>query len=176
MRDQTTAEIGLRAAMTGHMVLSTLHTNDAVSTPIRLMDMGVPRYMVALSLQLVLAQRLVRVVCESCAQPYAPGPAEHEWLRTELGASAGDHGYRKGAGCAHCNGTGYVGRVGVYEMLEMTSSVVEAANSDDPDAFVRAARAQMAGNTLKADALRLLVEGRTTIEEAMKFASQLEDN
>jgi MSHA biogenesis protein MshE len=74
MRDQVTAEIGMRAAMTGHLVLSTLHTNDALSTPLRLIDMGVPRYMVALSLQLVLAQRLVRVVCPHCAEPHRPTP------------------------------------------------------------------------------------------------------
>src|SRR4030095_16245937 len=78
MRDQNTAEIGMRAALTGHLVLSTLHTNDAISTPIRLLDMGVPRYMVALSLQLVIAQRLMRVICANCREPYAPTPAEHE--------------------------------------------------------------------------------------------------
>jgi MSHA biogenesis protein MshE len=86
MRDRATAEIGLRAAMTGHMVLSTLHTNDAASTPIRLLDMGVPPYMVAMSLNLVLAQRLLRVVCENCAQP-VPTPQEQEWLRTQMDAS-----------------------------------------------------------------------------------------
>lgn len=84
MRDQTTAEIGMRAAMTGHMVLSTLHTNDVISTPIRLLDMGVPRYMVAISVQLVLAQRLVRVICENCAEAHQPSAHEHEWLRYEL--------------------------------------------------------------------------------------------
>jgi MSHA biogenesis protein MshE len=175
MRDQTTAEIGLRAAMTGHMVLSTLHTNDAVSTPMRLLDMGVPRYMVAMSLQLVLAQRLVRVVCESCAQPYRPTPGEQEWLKAELGSAAGDHAYRKGTGCANCNGTGYAGRTGVYEMLEMTSAVVAAANSDDPAAFVREARTQMGGRTLKNDALRLVIDGRTSVEEAMRVATQFDD-
>jgi MSHA biogenesis protein MshE len=175
MRDQTTAEIGLRAAMTGHMVLSTLHTNDAVSTPIRLMDMGVPRYMVAMSLQLVLAQRLVRVVCESCAKPHQPTPGEMEWLRGELGSAAGDHAYRKGSGCAQCNGMGYAGRSGVYEALEMTQSVVAAANSDEPAAFVREARAQMAGRTLKHDAMRLVLDGRTSVEEAMRMATQLDD-
>ncbi|MCC6658433.1 MAG: Flp pilus assembly complex ATPase component TadA, partial [Rhodocyclaceae bacterium] len=85
MRDQTTAEIGLRAAMTGHMVLSTLHTNDAASTPIRLLDMGVPRYMVAMSLHIVIAQRLLRTLCERCARPRRLTPQEHEWLRVEIG-------------------------------------------------------------------------------------------
>lgn len=175
MRDQMTAEIGMRAAMTGHLVLSTLHTNDAISTPIRLLDMGVPRYMVALSLQLVLAQRLVRVVCDSCAEPHVPEPHEREWLRYELGEQLDGHRFKKGVGCPHCGGTGYQGRTGVWEMLEMTSEVVEAANQDDPSIFMQAARRQMGGNTLRRDAVRLARQGRTTIDEAMRVASQTED-
>ncbi|WP_263769712.1 GspE/PulE family protein [Propionivibrio soli] len=175
MRDQTTAEIGMRAAITGHMVLSTLHTNDVISTPIRLLDMGVPRYMVALSLQLVLAQRLVRVICENCAEPYAPLPHEREWLRYELGDTVDQRRYMQGRGCAHCGGTGYAGRTGVYEMLEMTNEVVESINSDDTAAFVQVARKQMAGETLRRDAVRLVVKGRTTIEEAMRISNQFED-
>lgn len=175
MRDQTTAEIGMRAAITGHMVLSTLHTNDVIATPIRLLDMGVPRYMVALSLQMVLAQRLVRVVCENCAGPYAPAPHEREWLRFELGDKVDAQRYAKGPGCAHCGGSGYQGRTGVYEMLEMTNELVEAINSDDTGAFVQAARQQMAGETLRRDAVRLVVQGRTTIDEAMRISNQFED-
>ena len=175
MRDQTTAEIGMRAAITGHMVLSTLHTNDVVSTPIRLLDMGVPRYMVALSLQLVVAQRLVRVVCENCAEPYTPAPHEHEWLRLELGDAVDRQRYLRGRGCMHCGNTGYQGRTGVYEMLEMTTELVEAINSDDTGRFVQAARRQMAGETLRRDAVRQVVRGRTTVEEAMRISNQFED-
>jgi len=175
MRDQETVETGMRAAMTGHIVFSTLHTNDAVSTPIRLLDMGAPRYMVALSLQLVIAQRLLRVVCESCAQPYEPLPHEREWLRTELGDAVDGQGYVRGRGCSHCNGTGYQGRTGAYEMLEMTNPVVEAANSEDVQAFVRAARAQMAGNTLRRHAVQLVASGRTTAEEGMRISHQADD-
>ncbi|MFB0936555.1 MAG: GspE/PulE family protein [Propionivibrio sp.] len=175
MRDQTTAEIGMRAAITGHMVLSTLHTNDVISTPIRLLDMGVPRYMVALSLQLVLAQRLVRVICGNCAETHVPAPHEHEWLRYELGDTVDQRRYLKGRGCAHCGGTGYQGRTGVFEMLEMTNEIVEAINSDDSGVFVQAARRQMAGETLRRDAVRLVVKGRTTIDEAMRISNQFED-
>ncbi len=174
MRDQTTAEIGMRAAITGHMVLSTLHTNDVISTPIRLLDMGVPRYMVALSLQLVLAQRLVRVICDNCSEPHVPAPHEREWLRYELGDTVDQREYRQGRGCAHCGGTGYIGRTGVFEMLEMTNEIVEAINSDDTGVFVQAARKQMAGETLRRDAVRLVVKGRTTIEEAMRISNQFE--
>jgi MSHA biogenesis protein MshE len=175
MRDRGTAEIGLRAAMTGHMVLSTLHTNDAASTPIRLLDMGVPAYMVAMSLNLVLAQRLLRVVCENCAQPHTPTAQEQEWLRTEMDGHVDGGKYAKGQGCSQCNGTGYVGRTGVYEMLEMTHSLVEAANHDKPVEFVRMARQQIGNATLMHDAVRLALTGRTTIDEAMRISAQLED-
>ena len=175
MRDQMTAEIGMRAAITGHMVLSTLHTNDVISTPIRLLDMGVPRYMVALSLQMVLAQRLVRVICENCSAPHTPAPHEHEWLRYELADKVDTYPYKQGQGCAHCGGTGYTGRTGVYEMLEMTNELVESINRDDTGDFVQAARKQMAGETLRRDAVRLVVQGRTTIDEAMRISNQFED-
>ncbi|MDD5177399.1 MAG: GspE/PulE family protein [Sterolibacterium sp.] len=175
MRDQITAEIGMRASMTGHMVLSTLHTNDALTTPIRLLDMGVPRYMVALSLQLVLAQRLVRVICENCSETYLPPPHEHEWLRYELGDHVDAHVYKKGRGCSHCNNTGYLGRQGVYEFLEMTNALVESLNHGDPSQFMRLGREQMASNTLRRDAVNLVLAGRTSAEEAMRVSSQLDE-
>ncbi len=175
MRDRDTVETGLRASMTGHMVLSTLHTNDALGTPIRLLDMGAPRYMVAMSLQMVLAQRLVRVVCESCAAPHALSPHEHEWMRLDLQDAVEPPRYLKGAGCSHCNGTGYLGRTGVYEILEMTKPVVEAANREDPAHFMQAARTQMAGRTLRHYAARLAASGKTTVEEVMRVSSQLEE-
>ena len=175
MRDQETAQIGLRAAMTGHLVLSTLHTNDAASTPLRLMDMGVPRYMVGSSLQAVLAQRLVRVICESCTTPYTPTPTELEWLRLELSDKVGMGQYFHGKGCSHCNGMGYRGRTGVYELLEMTGAVVDAVNEVDPAHFLKAANAQMAGETLRRHAVQLVVQGRTTVAEAMRISNQQDE-
>ena len=175
MRDEKTVETGLRAAMTGHMVFSTLHTNDAVSSPVRLLDMGAPRYMVALSLQLVIAQRLVRVNCESCVADYTPLPGEHEWLRSELGDHVDDVTYKAGRGCAYCNGTGIVGRTGVYEMLEMTKPVVEAANHDDVQKLMQVAREQMGGRTLRHNAALLSASGKTSPHEAMRVSSQLEE-
>jgi MSHA biogenesis protein MshE len=175
MRDQETAQIGLRAAMTGHLVLSTLHTNDAASTPLRLMDMGVPRYMVAGSLQAVLAQRLVRVICESCATPHRPTLVEHGWLRAELGELVDANRFFHGKGCSHCNGTGYRGRTGVYELLEMTRKVLDAANHPDPGHFLKVAQAEMAGETLRRHAVHLVAQGRTTISEAMRVANQMEE-
>ncbi len=175
MRDQETAEIGMRAAMTGHLVLTTLHTNDALSTPIRLLDMGVPRYMVALSVHMVLAQRLVRVICENCREPYLLNPNEHEWLRYELGDQVAEHSYFRGKGCSHCANTGYQGRTGVYEFLEMSDPVVEAINRADPGEFMQVGRQQMAGETLRRDAVRLVVAGRTTVSEAMRISNQFEE-
>ncbi len=174
MRDQATVETGLRAAMTGHMVFSTLHTNDAISTPVRLIDMGAPRYMVALSLQLVIAQRLVRVVCESCSADFDLLPNQLEWVREELGGTSEFH-FKRGKGCTACNGTGYLGRTGVYEMLEMTAPVVEAANREDVQRFVQAAREQLAGNTLRRHAAQLAAAGTTTVEEAMRISNQFEE-
>jgi MSHA biogenesis protein MshE len=174
MRDRATVETGMRAAITGHLVFSTLHTNDAASTPVRLLDMGAPRYMVALSLQLVIAQRLVRLICESCATQYQPLPSEQEWLRLELG-DADHHRYKRGAGCSHCNGTGFMGRTGVYEMLEMTEPVVEAANQEDVRRFVHVAREQMSGRTLARHAAQTAAAGKTTVQEAMRVANQSED-
>jgi MSHA biogenesis protein MshE len=175
MRDQETAEIGMRAAMTGHLVLSTLHTNDAVSTPIRLLDMGVPRYMVALSVHMIIAQRLVRVICNNCRELYALTPSEHEWLRYELADQVDSQTFHHGRGCAHCANTGYQGRSGVYEFLEMSDLVVEAINQEDPGEFMRVARQQMAGETLRRDAVRMVLAGKTTVAEAMRISNQFEE-
>ena len=175
MRDQETAQIGLRAAMTGHLVLSTLHTNDAASTPLRLMDMGVPRYMVGGSLQAVLAQRLVRVICESCSTVHPPTPPEQAWLRAELGDFVEQAQFFHGKGCSHCNGTGYRGRTGVYELLEMTRAVTDASNHPDPSHFLKVAHAEMNGETLRRHGVQLAVQGRTTIAEAMRISNQTDD-
>jgi MSHA biogenesis protein MshE len=169
MRDQQTAEVGLRAAMTGHLVLSTLHTNDAASTPMRLLDMGVPRYMVALSLHLVLAQRLVRTVCTHCAEPHEPDAREQaafeaagmEWRGALL---------KRGRGCVHCSQTGYSGRTGVYEFLEMDGELIGALNHGDDMAFKRLSQQRMAGHGLRHDALRRALEGRSTVEEALRVS------
>jgi MSHA biogenesis protein MshE len=175
MRDSETAQIGMRAAMTGHLVFSTLHTNDAISTPVRLLDMGVPPYMVASSVQAVIAQRLVRVICEVCKTSYDANATEREWMTAELGEAVHATRYMHGRGCSHCNGTGYRGRAGVYEMLEMTIPLADAANHGNPLEFVKIAEKQLAGHTLRRMAIDLAVEGKTTVSEAMKVSTQLEE-
>ena len=174
MRDAETAQIGLRAAITGHLVLSTLHTKDAASTPARLNDMGAPSFMIASSLQSVVAQRLVRVICESCAAPYQPTPQEIEWMRSAAGRVPGDAAFKKGRGCSRCNATGLKGRTGIYEMLEMTGPLVEAASRNDFVEFTRLARVQMTGQTFVQHGLALALAGKTTLAEVMRMA-QTED-
>jgi MSHA biogenesis protein MshE len=168
MRDRETVDTGLRAAMTGHMVLSTLHTNDAASTPIRLLDMGAPRYLVATSLRLVLAQRLVRSVCPECAQPHAPSVQEQTFLRAVV-PGASFEGLRRGMGCANCNGSGYLGRLGVYELLDMAPEVVNALGRDDTVAYMAAAQKQIGELSLARHACDLVLTGRTTPREAMRL-------
>ena len=173
MRDTETAQIAMRAAITGHMVLSTLHVREAASAPVRLLDMGVPRYMVATSLQAVIAQRLIRRICESCAEDYSPTPQERRFV--EAGWSAtGKSGYRKGKGCTHCAGSGYRGRVGVYEMLEMTPRLVEATAKEDVSAFARIAEEEMAGHSFAHHAAELAASGRTTLNEVMRISQSEE--
>jgi MSHA biogenesis protein MshE len=174
MRDLETAEIGLRAAITGHMVLSTLHTRDAASAALRLIDMGVPRYMVAYSLQAVVAQRLLRVNCESCRKPHQPDPQEVQWLRT-VGCDPAAGRIMAGSGCQHCNGSGYAGRIGIYEMLELDSELAALANSEDPGRLIAAAEQRMAGHLLRDSAAQLAMTGKTTVAEAMRVTAQLED-
>jgi MSHA biogenesis protein MshE len=173
MRDKDTVETGLRAAMTGHMVLTTLHTNDAASTPIRLLDMGAPRYLIATSLRLVLAQRLVRAVCTHCARPYAPTPQEAAFLQA-FGAGDGA-ALARGSGCPQCMGTGFLGRLAAYEMLEMTRAVVAALNGGDTQAYMDAAARETGSNSLARHVLDLVQSGRTTVGEAMRLIGHCAD-
>jgi MSHA biogenesis protein MshE len=174
IRDPETAEIGLRAAITGHLVLSSLHTRDALSAPFRLLDMGAPAFMVASSLQAVIAQRLVRQNCDNCAEPHAATPQEVAWLVAIGGDGAGGLEVLRGRGCSGCNGTGYAGRIGVYEMLEMDAALAQAATHADPSAFARLARAQLHGRMLANRAFDLVRAGKTSAAEAMRMATDLD--
>ncbi|MBI4808354.1 MAG: Flp pilus assembly complex ATPase component TadA [Nitrosomonadales bacterium] len=175
MRDAETAQIGMRAAMTGHLVFSTLHTRDTAGTLFRLVDMGAPKYMVASSVQAVLAQRLLRRVCESCSEAHVPSPQESEWLEAE-GVARGEWGtLLHGRGCSHCNGTGYHGRMGVYEMLEMSQALVDAAAHEDNSHFMQVARAHLKGKTLLDAALHEMKLGHTSVAEVMRISNQVED-
>ena len=174
MRDADTAEVGLRAAITGHLVMSTLHTRDAMSTPFRLLDMGVPPFMVATSLQAVVAQRLVRLNCPECKEAHEPTAQELSWLSNMGPDGKGVVPYR-GRGCSACNGTGYAGRQGVYELLEMDADLTQSASRADPASFLRTARERMRGHTMPFHALELVRQGRTSVAEAMRIGFDLDD-
>ena len=175
MRDQETAEIGLRAAMTGHLVLSTLHTNDAVSTALRLTDMGVEPYMVAASLRGIISQRLVRRICESCAEPYELPAAQMAIVRAEAGDKADQLKFKRGRGCSHCNGTGYSGRLGVFEFLEMDNALVEALHTKDTAKFEAAARQQPGYQNLRRAAIILAAQGLTTMDQVVRATYSIEE-
>ncbi len=172
MRDPETAQIALRAAMTGHLVLSTLHTNDAASTPVRLLDMGVPAFMVATSVQGVLAQRLMRKVCSHCKAPHTPTPQERVWLSRANAGTQAEAAYIQGAGCDRCLGTGYSGRRAIHELLEINTALAESLAHNEPARFVQAARTVMVGRTLRDQAIALAREGVTTLAEAMRVSAQ----
>ncbi|NJD34445.1 MAG: type II/IV secretion system protein [Betaproteobacteria bacterium] len=167
IRDQETAQIAARAAMTGHLVLSTLHTNDASSTPGRLLDMGIPGFLIASTLLGVVSQRLLRVICNDCAEPYQPSVDELAWVTHHYGAEHAKLNFRKGMGCSRCNNTGFSGRIGVFELLEMNNVLSTIIHNGDPVAVEEAARKALGTNSLERNALNLVARGETTITEAM---------
>jgi MSHA biogenesis protein MshE len=176
MRDRETVDIGLRGAMTGHMVFSTLHTINAVSTVNRLLDMGAPGYMIAAAVSGVLAQRLVRRICTDCTRKVVPSANQLAWLANiRPGAALENHAFHEGAGCTFCNLTGYRGRVAVYELLEIDRPLADCIRRGDLEAFVAAARAKDSYVPLVQSAAELALRGVTTIAEAMAVGSGLED-
>jgi MSHA biogenesis protein MshE len=174
MRDEETAEIGIRAAMTGHMVLSTLHTNDAMSTVNRLLDMGIKGYLLASALHAILAQRLVRRICRSCVLPAVPDAREMAWLQSFRDRRIDPNVFRRGAGCPHCNNLGYSGRIGVFELLEFTRELTEVLSRGDTAAFFHAARRAEGFEPLEQVALRYAIDGVTTIAEVMRITADMD--
>ncbi len=175
MRDEETAEIGIRAALTGHLVLSTLHTNDAVSTVSRLLDMGAKGYLLASALKGVLAQRLVKRVCSGCGEDYRPDVNEMAWLRATVGDRAGALHFKRGNGCTHCNGTGYRGRIGIYELLELDDELATALGQSDSVAFAQVANANARRQTLPYAALAQAAAGAIPLDEVLRISGGLEE-
>jgi type IV pilus assembly protein PilB len=168
MRDKETATIGIQAALTGHLVLSTLHTNDAPGAVTRLVDMGCEPFLVGASLEGVLAQRLVRTICKECKSPYEPNEA----ILSQLGISAhelGDKQFFTGAGCEVCGQTGYKGRRGLYELLNITDPIRELITARAPTVVIKQKAVELGMNTLREDGLRNIYLGNTTIEEVLKY-------
>ncbi|HWG94771.1 MAG TPA: ATPase, T2SS/T4P/T4SS family, partial [Mycobacteriales bacterium] len=167
VRDAETAELALKASLTGHLVLTTLHTNDAVAAVTRLVDMGVEPFLVASSLTLVVAQRLVRRPCASCAAPYVPSPRTLALLGlTERDIAEARP--QRGKGCAECAGTGYRGRLGVFEVLPVTAALRQVLLSTPTEAAIGAAARANGMLTLRASALAAAHRGETTYEEVLR--------
>jgi len=175
MRDRETVDIGLRAAMTGHLVFSTLHTVSAVATANRLLDMGAPGYLIGAALQGVVAQRLVRRVCESCAEPVELSHGQSAWLKTQLGSKrAASTKFVHGRGCNYCQLTGYRGRIGVYELLEMDDGLTDALRREDLSAFAKLAAKKKNYVPLVNCALDYAVSGVTSLDEVLRVAGGLD--
>ena len=166
MRDQETVEIGLRAALTGHLVLSTLHTNDAVDSALRMMDMGAPGYLVASAVRAVVAQRLVRKVCTDCKVEDELDEPRKQWLSVRFPNQVAVP-FMKGRGCQNCNLTGYRGRIGVFEMLELEQDMMDALRANDAVGFAQTARRSKNYKPLLASAMELALQGVVSLDEIM---------
>ncbi len=168
IRDLETAQISIQASLTGHLVLSTLHTNDAPGAVTRLVDMGVEPFLIASSLEAVLAQRLVRRICRSCRTAYEPPGA----LLQQLGIDPVDIGNREffyGKGCPTCNSSGYKGRMGIYEWLRMTEAIRDLVVQRAPTLVIKQKALEQGMRTLRDDGLRAIFDGATSIEEVVKY-------
>jgi MSHA biogenesis protein MshE len=176
MRDQETVEIGLRAAITGHMVFSTLHTMSAVATVNRMLDMGAAGYMIAAALQAVIAQRLVRRVCDSCGHEAQPTANQLAWLTAQLGAErAAAARFREAPGCTYCNLTGYRGRVAIYELLEVDRELADTVRRGDLGEFARMASVRPGYVPLTQSAIALAARGVTSLAEVIAAVSGIDE-
>ena len=168
MRDKETATIAIQASLTGHLVLSTLHTNDAPGAVTRLLDMGCEPFLVAATLEAVLAQRLLRTICKNCKVPYEPT----EGILNQLGLSSheiGDKHFYTGRGCEDCGHSGYRGRRGLYELLKVTDPIRELISVKAPSVVMKQKAIELGMVPLRQDGLRNIYDGATTIEEVLKY-------
>ena len=169
MRDAETAGIAVQAAMTGHLVFSTLHTNDAVSAIARLTDLKVEPYMVAATVEAVLAQRLVRRICPDCRERYQPDPSVVALLAQQ---PVGEATLERGVGCGTCRQTGYRGRTGIFELLIVTDEVKQALAKNADVAVLRGLMCDQGMISLRADGWRKVQAGITTVEEVLRVAGE----
>ncbi len=169
IRDEETATIAMRAALTGHMVFSTLHTNDSASTAIRLLDMGVEGFLVASALLGVLAQRLVRRICDSCIEDYQPTEQERLFVNAIADGRYSNIPFKHGKGCTYCHHSGFKGRIGVFELLTLSPEMMEALRANNPAQFSKLAEQALQGKLLLDNGLKQVQSGLTTIAEIMRM-------
>jgi type IV pilus assembly protein PilB len=173
MRDLETAQMGIQASLTGHLVFSTLHTNDSPSAITRLIDMGVQSYLVSSSVVAIMAQRLVRVICQKCKQPFTPPAAliEAAGITPEMAATAT---FAKGRGCGNCHGGGFRGRIGIYELMMMSPKIRELTFNAAPTEEIRRTALAEGMKTLYWDGIDKVLRGMTTLEEVLQVAKRAE--
>ncbi|KTC64620.1 type II protein secretion ATPase LspE (plasmid) [Legionella adelaidensis] len=173
IRDSETARIAMRAAVTGHFVLATLHTNDALGSALRLIDMGAEGYMVAAAVKAIIGQRLVRTICKACSRDHELNDAERMWLES-MGIDP-HYTFKQGEGCSHCNYRGYSGRVGVYELLVLDAKMLDALRLNNASEFVKAALRNKDYIPLANEVIDLVLNGLTTVSEAIRVIGQLDE-
>ena len=174
IRDVETAEIAINAALTGHLVFSTLHTKDAPGAITRLVDMGVKPFLVATALRAVMAQRLLRRICPECKKPYTPSAAEIKMLRLSPEYLA-NHQFYKGTGCKKCGHTGYKGRIGIYEIFQITEDIARLVFANESSGVIREAARRAGMRSLRDDAMRKAEAGISTLEEVI-FVTLMDEN
>ena len=168
MRDLETAQISIQASLTGHLVLSTLHTNDSAGAVTRLLDMGVEPFLISSTLLCVLAQRLIRTICNKCRSPFEPTDKQLELLGlTQSGM--GDSQFHYGRGCSSCHDTGYSGRRGIFEFLTINDEIRDLINQVAPTIVIRQKAVEQGMSTMRQDGLRGIHDGDTTVEEVLRY-------
>jgi MSHA biogenesis protein MshE len=170
IRDQETAQIAVRASITGHLVFSTLHTNNAIESATRLLDMGIEGYILASALRVIVAQRLVRKICDRCITDAVPEEGTAIWLEQTFKIAAHTVPFKQGLGCPHCNHSGFRGRVGVYELLELGHETLEALRMNDSSRFMAAAKSTPGYKCFSDQALDLVRQGITTVDEVQRIS------
>ncbi|MBQ9740771.1 MAG: Flp pilus assembly complex ATPase component TadA, partial [Kiritimatiellae bacterium] len=168
IRDLETAEVAIQAALTGHLVFSTLHTNDAAGAVMRFVDMNVPPYMVASTLEAVLGQRLLRTCCKECKQPYEPDDETLDRIsltRDQIGMRP----FYFGKGCKTCTGTGSKGRKAIFEYLRISNPIRELINRKSPTLIIREKARELGMRTMREDGVRAILDGYTTVDEVLRY-------
>jgi type IV pilus assembly protein PilB len=168
IRDLETAQIAIQSSLTGHLVFTTLHTNDAPGAITRLIDMNVEPFLIASTLESVLGQRLVRTICQNCRTPYKPDKAIMDQLGLREGAM-GDRNFYYGAGCSYCSQNGYRGRRGIFEYLRIRDPIRELISLRKPTIVIRDKAVELGMRTLREDGIRCILDGLTTVEEVLKY-------
>jgi type IV pilus assembly protein PilB len=168
IRDLETAQIAIQASLTGHLVFSTLHTNDSAGAVTRLIDMDVEPFLLSSTLEAVLGQRLVRTICEHCKTAYKPDDDIIERLELTR-QEVGDRDFYYGSGCSFCNETGYHGRKGIFEYLSVTDAVRELINLRSPTLVIREKAVEQGMNTMRHDGVKSVLDGYTTVDEVVKY-------